>query len=225
MPKQNPYKNPIISNDTQNTTKEPKWIRPVRPVTAKKAGALVVHDMYQKQLSKVADDTKNDFSESKIKIGEKYFVVMMVEDTNLIREENLRENDQFLFEVKRDHSKGDTWGDWKFSRVLVTDAYSEDEADGYYFNGIAQVGDKNQNLFCVKRIGPDGQPVYNLAKYNTNHGKMMAGSIVSTQPITFEEGQTVCTIYERDGRISGINTNGERTLAPNTTVIDGKDNK
>ncbi|MDE6583664.1 MAG: hypothetical protein K2K31_03355 [Clostridia bacterium] len=198
---------------------EPKWICPVQPVTSKKVNAFVVDEMYENKLKKVVDDVKDDYAQSKFKIGNRTFVVMMADDENTLKEENLSENDQFLFEVKKDSNTGEI----KFSVVQVTLDFFSDEANGCYFNGIAQVGDKKDNLFCVKRIGPDGNPVYNLAKYDTVHKKMKPSVLVSTQPITFEEGQTVCAIYARDGRVSGINTNGERTPAPIDSVMSEQD--
>ena len=188
---------------------EPKWIRPTSTKTT-----------YEKQLKKVVDDVKNDFTESTFKIGNRTFVVMMTDDFDTIKTSPINENDQFLFEIVKNQYTGDL----NFTPTQVTLDYFDDEADGRLFNAIAPVGDKKDNLFCVKRIGPDGKPVYNLAKYDTVHKKMKPSTFVSTQPINFEEGQTVCSIYSRDGKVFGVNTNGERTPAPNI-VIDGKDNK
>ncbi len=227
MPKQNPYKNPTIG------TQEPKWIVPVQPVkTTSKDNGYVISELYHNSLNKIADDTKSNFQNSKFKIGDRTYVVMMVDDENTIKAKHLGENDLFLFEITRNHSSiSDSRGDWQFSRVLVTEAYSENEADGCFFNGIAEIGNeitksKGEHLFCVKRIDENGKPIYNLAKFNPVHKKLMAGSLTSTNPITFEEDQNICPLFNQEGQCyAGINTNGEKTPAPFSIEIDGKDNK
>ncbi len=205
-----------------NEIDEPKYITPVKPVkTNKNVSGPELLEIQGNKLKHIADDTKRNFENSKFKIGDRIFVVMMVEDANLIKDEHLGENDQFLFEVKRNQSSlSDSYGDWKFSKVLVTAAYFEDEADGYYFNGIAEIGNEKtkahkERLFCVKRIDKDGNPVYNLAKYNFKHKSLMAGCYTSSKPITFEEDELICPLFDKNGQCyAGINTYGEKTPAP-----------